>query len=228
MKLDRKQDFNVLYQVCVFQADWKNKMAALASDWLRHFRLFLWNRRTACNETWTEKRSQRPLPSWCFLGWIEKQDGRPDQSVKKVAHCTQVHDMWPFGPLVQSLNRTGMWCTEHAKNWRSYFNFNTLLMPTKYNRRTIKLNFFSINISLGMHISCVEYEFTRWSNKDFTSTTKCKGRNFISKNDAKTRRPGAAHCCQACVTTNKLSFQTSVSQFRHTNWLLDMIGTYIQ
>ena len=40
-KLDRKQDLNVLYQVCVFQADRKNKMAALASDWLRHFRLLL-------------------------------------------------------------------------------------------------------------------------------------------------------------------------------------------
>ena len=38
-KLDRKQDLNVLYQVCVFRADRKNKMAALASDWLRHFRL---------------------------------------------------------------------------------------------------------------------------------------------------------------------------------------------
>ena len=41
MKLDRKQDLNVLYQVCVFRADRKNKMAALASDWLRHFRLLL-------------------------------------------------------------------------------------------------------------------------------------------------------------------------------------------
>ena len=36
-KLDRK----VLYQVCVFRADRKNKMAALASEWLRHFRLLL-------------------------------------------------------------------------------------------------------------------------------------------------------------------------------------------
>ena len=36
-KLDRKQDLNILYQVCVFWADWKNKMATLASDWLRHF-----------------------------------------------------------------------------------------------------------------------------------------------------------------------------------------------
>ena len=35
-----------------------------------------------------------------FLGRSEKQDGRPGQSVKTVAHCTQVHDMWPFGPLV--------------------------------------------------------------------------------------------------------------------------------
>ena len=99
-KLDRKQDLNVLYQVCVFRADRKNKMAALASDWLRHFRLLLWNRWTEFNETWQEARSQRPLPSLCFSGRSEKQDGRPGQSAKKVAHCTQVHDMWPFGPLV--------------------------------------------------------------------------------------------------------------------------------
>ena len=38
-KLHRKQDLNVLYLVCVFRADRKNKMAALPSDWLRHFRL---------------------------------------------------------------------------------------------------------------------------------------------------------------------------------------------
>ena len=152
-KLDRKQDLNILYQVCVFQADrknkmaalasdwlrhfwlllwncwtefneiwqearsqrplpslcfWadgKNKMAALASDWLRHFRLLLWNRWTEFNETWQEAKSQRPLPSLCFSGRSEKQDGRPAQSAKKVAHCTQVHDMWPFGPLVSSTGR---------------------------------------------------------------------------------------------------------------------------
>ena len=43
-KFDWKQNLNVLYQVCVFRADQKNKMAALASDWLRHFRLLLWTR----------------------------------------------------------------------------------------------------------------------------------------------------------------------------------------
>ena len=51
-KLYRKVDLNVLYQVCVFRADQKNKMAALASDWLTHFRLLLWNRWTEFNETW--------------------------------------------------------------------------------------------------------------------------------------------------------------------------------
>ena len=76
-KLDRKQDLNILYQVCVFRADRKNKMAALASDWLRHFRLLLWNRWTEFNETWQEGRSQCPLPSLCFSGRSEKQDGRP-------------------------------------------------------------------------------------------------------------------------------------------------------
>ena len=76
-KLDRKQELNVLYQVCVFRADQKNKMAALASDWLRHFRLLLWNQWTEFSETWQEARSQCPLPSFCFSGRSEKQDGRP-------------------------------------------------------------------------------------------------------------------------------------------------------
>ena len=76
-KFDRKQYLNVLYQVCIFRADRKNKMAALASDWLRHFRLLLWNRWMEFNETWQEARSQRPLPSLCFSGRSEKQDGRP-------------------------------------------------------------------------------------------------------------------------------------------------------
>ena len=76
-KIDRKQDLNVLYQVCVFRAELKNKMAALASDWLRYFRLLLWNRWTEFNETWQEARSQCPLPSLCFSGPSEKQDGRP-------------------------------------------------------------------------------------------------------------------------------------------------------
>ena len=125
IKLDRKQDLNVLYQVCVFRADRKNKMAALASDWLRHVLLLLWNRwteleetgqeaRSQCalqicvfradrktkmaalasdlrrhfwlllwnhwkefHETWQEARSPCPLPSLCFSGWSENQDGRP-------------------------------------------------------------------------------------------------------------------------------------------------------
>ena len=77
-KLDRKQDLNTLYQVCVFRADRKNKMAALASNWLRHFWLLLINRWPEFNETWQEARSQRPLPILCFSGRSpEKQDGRP-------------------------------------------------------------------------------------------------------------------------------------------------------
>ena len=76
-KLIRKRDFKVFYHVCVFRADRKNKMAALASDWLRHFRLLHWNCWTEFNITWQESRSQQPLPSLCFSGQLEKQDGRP-------------------------------------------------------------------------------------------------------------------------------------------------------
>ena len=99
-KLDKKQDLNVLYQVCVFRADRKNKMAALASDWLRRFRLLLWNRWTQSNETWQDARSQRPLPSLCFVGRSVNKNFRLGRFHKKVAHCTQVHNMWPIGPVV--------------------------------------------------------------------------------------------------------------------------------
>ena len=42
-----------------------------------HFRLLLWNHWTECKETWQEATSQRPLPSLCFSGRSQKQDGRP-------------------------------------------------------------------------------------------------------------------------------------------------------
>ena len=69
--------FQLLLFVCVFLANRKNKMAALAPDRLRHFQLLLWNHLTEFNQTWQDARSQRPLPSLCFSGQLEKQDGRP-------------------------------------------------------------------------------------------------------------------------------------------------------
>ena len=83
-----------------FSGQWEKQDGRPGLWFLGHFRLLLCNRWTEFNETWQEARSQCPLPSLCFLGRLEKQDGRPGQSAKKVAHCTQVHDMWPFGPLV--------------------------------------------------------------------------------------------------------------------------------
>ena len=42
-----------------------------------HFQLILWNHWPKFNETWQEARSQCLLPSLCFSGRSEKQDGRP-------------------------------------------------------------------------------------------------------------------------------------------------------
>ena len=139
-KLDRKQDLNVLYQVCVFRADQKNKMAALASEWLRHFstsrlkpldgiqRNLTGSKISTSSTTFVffgpiEKKKQNGCPGlWFFTSPLttaeRKQDlnflfqvcvfrddyvynnGCPGQSIKYVAHCTQVHVMWPVGPLV--------------------------------------------------------------------------------------------------------------------------------
>ena len=104
--------FNVLYQVCVFWADRKNRMAAVASDWLRNFRLLLLNRWTEFNETWQEERSQRPLPSLCFLGRSEKQDGHP---------CFWLAETFSTSPL-KLLN--GIWWNlTGSKIWTSSTKF---------------------------------------------------------------------------------------------------------
>ena len=66
----RKQVLNVFYQGRVFRADPSTNMAALASDWLTHFRLHLCKCWTDFDETLLEASThwQHPLPRLCFLG----------------------------------------------------------------------------------------------------------------------------------------------------------------
>ena len=52
----------------------KNKMAALASDWLRHFRLLLWNCEKNSTKLDRKQDLNAPLPSLCFSGGSEKQN----------------------------------------------------------------------------------------------------------------------------------------------------------
>ena len=66
-------------------------MAALASDWLRHFWLPLWNCWTEFNETWQEARSRRLVPSLYFSGGSVNKNGRPGWFLKRwhiVLRCT--------------------------------------------------------------------------------------------------------------------------------------------
>ena len=76
-------------------------MAALASDWLRHFRLLLWNRWTEFNESFKmEAKSQHHLLSLCFSGWSEKQNGYPGLSLAEIIrlflrnHWTEFNESW--------------------------------------------------------------------------------------------------------------------------------------
>ena len=258
-KLDRNQDLNILYQVCVLLANLKNKMASLASDWLKHFRLLLWNRWTEFNKTGQEAWSQRPLPSLCFSGQAEKQDGhpglwlaetfstsplkplngiqwnltgskistfstkfvffgligktrwlpwplidwdsfdfssetaeqnsrkvdrkqdlnalylcifhgsvnkdgRPGRFLKEVAHCTQVHDMWPFGPLV-SLWEATLWCLKF-----STYSKPTLFISTCNNSHDDQPPLLNVVISgkEGSTLTLISVSLVSW-----TSRNKC-------------------------------------------------------
>ena len=137
MKINRKQDRSVLYQVCgFFRVDRKIKMAAPVSDWLRHFRLPLVTCKTEFIEidrnqdlkvlyyicvSWADRKNKMAVPiligwdifnfsfetaelnstklrlqSLYFSGRSVNKNGRPADSAKKVAQCTQEHDMWLF------------------------------------------------------------------------------------------------------------------------------------
>ena len=98
-KLDRKHDLNIFYQVCVFRMDWKNKMAA-PSLWLAE--TFSTSLKQLNRIQWNLLRSHISVSStkFVFLGPIRKlKMATLSDPSTKVAHCTRVKDMWPFGPL---------------------------------------------------------------------------------------------------------------------------------
>ena len=99
-KIHMKQDLNVFYHVCVFRADRRNKIANPASDWLRHFRLLLWNHWMEINKIWQDARSQRPLISFCFSGRSGEQDGRPASDLPR--HFS-TSPPWPLNKIQRNL-----------------------------------------------------------------------------------------------------------------------------
>ena len=80
----------------LFSVRTENQDGHPASDWLTHFDFFSETAWVVFKATWQEARSQYSLRHLCFSGRSVSKTGRLDRSVKKVAHCTQLHDMWPF------------------------------------------------------------------------------------------------------------------------------------
>ena len=78
------------------------KMAALASYWLRHFLTSL-KRLNGFQQNVTGNKISTCPTKFVFIRSNGKQDGRPGQFVKKVAHYIRVHDMLPFESLVLAL-----------------------------------------------------------------------------------------------------------------------------
>ena len=76
MKRDSKQDLNVLYQDLVFWADGKNKMAALASDWLRPFLTSPLKPLNGIQWNLTGSKISTSSTKFVFFGRFEKQYGR--------------------------------------------------------------------------------------------------------------------------------------------------------
>ena len=155
-KLDRKQDLKVLYQVCVFRADRKNKMASPASDWLRHFRLLLWNRWTKFNRTWQERRSQCPLPSLCFSGRSENKIASPASDWLRYFRLhlwnrwTELHETWQEARsslLLPSLHFLG--CSEKQDGLPSLWLTETFLTSSLKPLNRIRRNLTGSKISMS-------------------------------------------------------------------------------
>ena len=103
MKLDRKQDLNVLYQVCIFRADQKvSWQPPIGRD------IFDFSSETPEHNSTKLNRKQNLnilyKVSVFRADWKTKMVTLVDPSTK-VAHCAQVHHMWPFRPLVSGFMR---------------------------------------------------------------------------------------------------------------------------
>ena len=146
-KLYRKQHLNVLYQICFFfRTDRKNKMAALASDLLRHFRLLLWNRWTESNEIdrkmisisstnfvfiWPigkTRLSPWPLIGWDIFDFSSETAERNSTKPKRKQDLNLLYQVYGFfsGRLEKQDGRPGLWL---AKNiwlllWNRWREFN--------------------------------------------------------------------------------------------------------
>ena len=146
-KLDRKQDLNDLYHVCVLWAYRKAKMAALTSDWLRHFLLLLRNRWMKFKERILkeEGRYQRPLSSfWGFFGRSENQYGCPGLWVAETVLTSSLQLLnriqWKWGMVSILPSSLHIWrCSYREKEdtnmsdgqwWWRWFNKQTVKFRT--------------------------------------------------------------------------------------------------
>ena len=101
-KLDRKQDLKVLYQICgvffgpIGKTRWPPRP-------LIGWNIFYFSSETVKSISTKLDRKQKILMSstkFVFFGSISSRKWPLWSFCKKMARCTQVHDMWPFGPLV--------------------------------------------------------------------------------------------------------------------------------
>ena len=100
-KRDRKQDLIVLDHVCYLRADRETKMAVPASDWLKYFSVFPSETTEETSKKLDKNQDLKVISQVRVFGPIGKikMAALPDPSIK-VTHCTQVHDMLPFGSFV--------------------------------------------------------------------------------------------------------------------------------
>ena len=88
----------------------------------------------------------------CFSGLSVYKNGCPGRSVKMVAHCTQVHDMWPFGLLVFSI-------VSYCTRGRKIAGSNPAAgFPTTIGQmgKKAKLGLFIINLMLCANLNKVQ------------------------------------------------------------------------
>ena len=100
-KLDRKQVLNVLYQVCVFRAD-PEKQYGRPGLWLAETYFDFSSETPERNSAKLDRKQDLNVLYQVCVFWAEKwiKIATLANPSKKVAHCTQVHVMGPFGPLV--------------------------------------------------------------------------------------------------------------------------------
>ena len=138
MKLNRKQDRSILYQVCSFQADYKSKMTALTSDFAETFSTIPLESLNGIRLTLTRSKHSMNSAIFVLFDRSRNKDNHQNRSVNQsgiLYSGARYVALWAFVFLAHNDTRycrKDLQCNLHRRNALLRFLASPFVICSKY------------------------------------------------------------------------------------------------